>query len=214
MGKYRNTASSGRIALLDTLKRRGPLDAETLGKVLGVTAMAVRQHLYGLSEEGYIDHDTEAAARGRPRKLWRLTDKAQALFPDRHQDLALDLIDAMKTSLGPDGMSRLINFRGAQQIARYKAAMENAKTLDAQLSTLAQMRSQEGYMAEYTRDGDDWIFIENHCPICSAARACTGICASELEVFQASLGPSVSITREEHILKGARRCAYRVSRQR
>lgn len=52
------------------------------------------------------------------------------------------------------------------------------------------------------------IFVENHCPICAAAAACAGVCRSELETFQKVLGAQV--VRQEHILLGARRCAYRV----
>ncbi len=67
-------------------------------------------------------------------------------------------------------------------------------------------------MAEASRDESGaLILIENHCPICVAARACQKLCRSELEVFQAVLGPDVEIKRFEHILKGARRCAYRIT---
>jgi predicted ArsR family transcriptional regulator len=54
------------------------------------------------------------------------------------------------------------------------------------------------------------LLIENHCPICAAARACTNLCAGELRVFQQVLGPGVTVERIDHILAGARRCAYRV----
>ncbi|MOA56535.1 hypothetical protein D3C78_1805330 [compost metagenome] len=66
-------------------------------------------------------------------------------------------------------------------------------------------------MAELRKDGADYLFIENHCPICSAAKACMGFCRSELELFRNVLGEGVNVDREEHILAGARRCAYRVS---
>ncbi|KAG1161351.1 hypothetical protein G6F35_019117 [Rhizopus arrhizus] len=66
-------------------------------------------------------------------------------------------------------------------------------------------------MAELRQDGADYLFIENHCPICSAAKACMGFCRSELELFRNVLGAGVTVDREEHILAGARRCAYRVS---
>jgi predicted ArsR family transcriptional regulator len=65
-------------------------------------------------------------------------------------------------------------------------------------------------MAEARSDGRDWLLIENHCPICSAAKACTGLCANELKVFADVLGKGATVTREEHILAGARRCVYRV----
>lgn len=58
--------------------------------------------------------------------------------------------------------------------------------------------------------GGEFLLVENHCPICAAATACTGLCAKELEVFQSVLGNDVVVTRTEHIVAGARRCAYRV----
>ncbi len=52
--------------------------------------------------------------------------------------------------------------------------------------------------------------IENHCPICAAAEACQGLCAGELKLFRAVLGPGVAVERTEHLLDGARRCVYLV----
>jgi predicted ArsR family transcriptional regulator len=65
-------------------------------------------------------------------------------------------------------------------------------------------------MAEWRAEGDGFLLIENHCPICAAAAACQGFCRAELEVFQDTLGPGVAIERIDHILAGARRCAYRI----
>lgn len=59
-----------------------------------------------------------------------------------------------------------------------------------------------------------YALIENHCPICTAARACTGLCAAELDVFRAVLGPRMSLERTEHIVSGARRCVYRAEEAR
>ena len=75
---------------------------------------------------------------------------------------------------------------------------------------LAKLRVEEGYMAE-SRPAPDGslLLIENHCPVCAAARACQGLCRSELEIFRALL-PGASVERVDHILAGARRCAYRI----
>jgi len=53
--------------------------------------------------------------------------------------------------------------------------------------------------------------VENHCPICAAARLCTGLCREELNLFRKVLGRDVRIERISHILAGANRCAYRVT---
>ena len=87
--------------------------------------------------------------------------------------------------------------------------MADAANLPARLQRLAQMRSEEGYMAELTQDGDSWLLIENHCPICAAARACQGFCRSELQQFAALL-PQAEVRREAHLLQGGQRCVYRI----
>ena len=58
----------------------------------------------------------------------------------------------------------------------------------------------------------NWWFLENHCPICAAASECMNFCRSELQIFNLLFEgvATITITREEHIIDGARRCAYKV----
>jgi predicted ArsR family transcriptional regulator len=77
------------------------------------------------------------------------------------------------------------------------------------VQALVQARSAEGYMAELEpQDDGSLLLIENHCPICAAAKQCQKFCRSELDVFQRVLGPDCSVGRVEHMLAGARRCVY------
>src|SRR3546814_20635446 len=70
--------------LIGSLKQECPQDAASLARRLGVSAMAVRQHLYDLEAEGLVTHEAEARPVGRPAKLWRLTPAADRFFPDGH----------------------------------------------------------------------------------------------------------------------------------
>lgn len=203
-------ARDPRQAILDSLKRRGPLSAAALARRFGVTAMAVRQHLYALQNNGMVCSAATPSGRGRPVKMWALTQKAQKLFPDAHQELAVDLLGHMRAQFGETGLHAIIDRHSAAQIKAYEEALSPAKTLDARVQKLAQLRSDEGYMAQARRDGEGWLLIENHCPICAAASQCTRLCANELDVFERVLGPAARVTRVEHMLDGARRCAYRV----
>ncbi|MDJ0685292.1 MAG: transcriptional regulator [Alphaproteobacteria bacterium] len=207
-----SAAPKTRRAILDLLKLEGPQEAAVLAARLSLSAMGVRQHLYALAEEGFVD--TRAAPRpvGRPAKLWSLTESADRFFPDAHADLTADLLRTMRAAFGEDGVETLIRTRGQEQTRAYTAEMAEDATLPARLDRLAEIRSREGYMAEVRREEDGaWMLIENHCPICVAAAACSGICAGELLVFKAVLGPDVQVERTDHILAGARRCAYRIS---
>lgn len=214
-----------RQAILDSLKRQGPQSAQAMAKELAITPMAVRQHLYDLFDQKLVTQDTAAGDKGtdgscidkrpsagRPVKRWRLTPQADSLFPDRHADLAVELIASIRSTFGEDAMERLIAGRSEQQVAHYREALDGLEGLGEKLAALARARSEEGYMAEVLTEADgSYLFVENHCPICAAAKSCTGICAAELSVFRAALGPGVDLERTEHLLTGARRCAYRVA---
>lgn len=208
--------SGSKRAIVDRLKQDGPTRADALANHLGISAMAVRQHLYALQEQGlvgYAESAPEAQSVGRPAKLWHLTEQADRFFPDGHADLTVGLIQNMATAFGPAGMQKLLDARAAEQIADYRNRVPKRASLRRRLEALAEIRTQEGYMAQVLEDDADdnaMLLVENHCPICFAAKACTGLCGTELQIFQAVLGPRVNIERTEHIVTGARRCAYRV----
>jgi predicted ArsR family transcriptional regulator len=149
---------------------------------------------------------------GRPRQRWSLTDKAQSRFPDSHPELTVQLIRSIERSLGPAALDRVIGAREEEQRRGYRKALAGARSLTQRVERLAAARSAEGYMAAVSEEpGQGLLLVENHCPICAAARACQGFCRSELEVFRDVLGPGVEVERMEHILAGGRRCAYRIT---
>ncbi len=190
------------------------MDSQELSERLGVSAMAVRQHLYALQDEQLVTYQEESRAMGRPAKLWQLTPAADRFFPDGYAELTLSLIDSVREAFGEAGLDRLLDVKTAHQIAAYQALLSTQEELRQRLEALASLRTNEGYMAEIqSLDDGSFLLIENHCPICAAATACTGLCARELEVFGRVLGQGVTVERTEHIVAGARRCVYRVSYQ-
>jgi len=86
-----------------------------------------------------------------------------------------------------------------------------ASSLEHVVSRLAELRTREGYMAAWTEEADgSFLLVESHCPICAAATVCQGFCRSELDIIRTVLGPDARVERSEHLLAGARRCAYRI----
>jgi predicted ArsR family transcriptional regulator len=201
-----------RRAIVHLLKQEGGLDAQALAAHLQLSAMAVRQHLYALQDEHLVTYHEVPRPVGRPAKLWQLTPTADRLFPEAYAELTVSLLTSVTEAFGAAGLERLLDVRTRQQIAAYDQQMAGQTTLRQRVETLAAMRTDEGYMAEVQAQADgSFLLLEKHCPICAAAVACTGLCGKELEVFRAVLGPHVVIERTEHIVLGARRCAYWVS---
>lgn len=206
------TPATSADRILRFLKFRGPQTAETLARHLGITVPGTRKHLGALLDEGLVQHFDEAGSVGRPRRYWQLTEKAQARFPDAHAALTVEMIASIRAVFGNDGLDRLIGERERQTLARYRAALAGIDEFAARVECLTRLRSEEGYMAEIVRlDDGALLLVENHCPICAAARSCQNFCRSELDVFAAALGPDVKVERGEHLLSGSRRCTYRIA---
>ena len=144
-------------------------------------------------------------------------DEARYLFSDsgaRAIIIHADLIGGIRSVFGEAGLDRLIEARQEAMVATYRQALEPHPDLGDRVGVLARMRTVEGYMAEFEMQSDgSFLLIENHCPICAAAKACQGFCRSELELFQAAFGADASVTRQEHLLSEGRRCVYRIARQ-
>ena len=205
-------SAGSRERLLFHLKTKGAQSAADLARRLGVTAMAVRQHLARLEEEGLVGYRDEAGRVGRPRRIWSLTGAAEERFPDSHAELAFGMIEAAKSAFGEEGLERLISTRLESQISNYRSEMPAAEApLKDKVAALCQLRRQEGYMAEWssTKEGG-FELVENHCPICAAAQICVGLCEGELGLFRQLLGSDVEVERTEYILDGDRRCTYSV----
>ncbi|MBC7932133.1 MAG: transcriptional regulator [Rubrivivax sp.] len=201
-----------RRAIVKLLKTDGPLGSAQLAERLGLTAMAVRQHLYALQNENLVTAEERPSPVGRPAKFWQLTREADRFFPEAYAELSVALIGAMQDTFGAEGLSRVLASRCARQQADYAKRIRPADPLEKKLKELARVRTEEGYMAEVKRDADgSFLLVENHCPICAAANACQGFCSTELDLFRTALGPGVEVERVEHIVSGDRRCAYRVT---
>jgi len=199
--------------LLFLLKTRGPQTAAQLATALKITGEAVRQQLLRLSEEGLVSATAEPRGIGRPSQVYRLAPAAQKRFPDTHAELAVQILDSIKGVLGERALDRLIQARTSDCLARYREALRRQPSLEKKIKKLTELRAAEGYMAVWRRENDGYLLVENHCPICAAAASCLGFCRSELEIFQEALGPEVWVERTEHLLAGARRCAYRITRR-
>jgi predicted ArsR family transcriptional regulator len=202
-------STSDQILLL--LKSKGPAQTKAIAEAMGVTRQAARLQMEKLHAEGWVDHVTERMGVGRPRRSWSLSAKGDERFPNTHAQLTVELLEAVRGEFGEEGLDRLVRRREQATELGYRKALGDAGTLEQRLERLAAVRAAEGYMAEWSRTPEGaYLLVENHCPICAAAAACQGFCRSELALFRAMLAPA-QVERSDHILAGARRCAYLVT---
>lgn len=201
--------------LIDRLKRVESATAPELATEFGLTDTAVRQHLDALEGAGLVERTVGATAgRGRPPVHWRIAASATDLFPDRHAELAVGFVQAIRSALGDDALDRVLAARTERQIEHYRAEIPSGAPVQLRVRRLAELRTGEGYLAEAVADPDDdnaMVLVEHHCPVSEAAGACSGLCRAELDLFRGSLGGDVVVERTQHLLGGDARCAYRIT---
>jgi predicted ArsR family transcriptional regulator len=204
--------SDAKRRVLERLKRVEGATAAELAAAFELTEAGIRAHLDRLEGHGLVERRTRVTSvRGRPPVQWSLTPLAAELFPDRHGDLTVELVDSIRAAVGNEGLDRVIDARVERQQAAYHQVMPDATApLARRVAALARQRTAEGYMAEARADGETVLLIEHHCPVCRAAAACTGLCRGELELFRVVLGADVDVERTQHLIAGDSRCVYRI----
>lgn len=199
-----------RSKILQLLKIRFSMTVNELSKALGISSMGVRQHLTILEKDGLVGHHREKPQRGRPMYLYHLTEKANSLFPTTYATFAVNVLNEMEKLSGSGFTNKVFRSRMKSQTNVYKQKLDG-KNLDGKVKALAQIRSEEGYMAEVTEEADDYILTEYNCPIVMIALKYPHVCNTELALFRQSLGEKV--IREEHLIEGGHRCSYRIAKQ-
>ncbi|WP_428228406.1 helix-turn-helix transcriptional regulator [Flavobacterium sp.] len=195
--------------VLMLLKMRGPLTALEIAHELKITKEGVRQQLVKLVEEELIHPQEESKGVGRPQKTFSLTTNGNAKFPDTHAELTLKLITIIN-AMGGNTLQEVINVYEETGKKKYHEEIDTIDNLELKIEKLVEIRTREGYMAEYSKNDQGYLLVENHCPICAAATVCQGFCTSELNTFRSVLGKDVIINRVSHIIAGERRCAYQI----
>ena len=197
---------STRRQILELIKRRGEMTTAQLADLIGITSMGVRQHLNGLERDGLVTPDVIRQKRGRPTYMYRLTESAEALFPTRYGQVALELLEHLVSLDGPEKIDHLFTRRMDMLEREYRKQIAG-RDLAGQIEELARIRDDEGYMAESECiTGEEYSLVEHHCPIYAMARRYPQACQYEQDLFSRTL--EASVQRIEHKITGDGRCRY------
>jgi len=197
-----------RRAILVALRKRGEARADDLAQALGITASAARQHLAPLSAAGLLEHRDVRAGPGRPRRVYRLSSAADALFPKAYRELTTDLLDHVGAE-DPGLLERAFEARRRTRVAQ-AAARLRGRSFAGRVQELARILDESGYLAEATPlPGGGYRLAEHNCAILAVARRHEHACTSELGFLQEVL-PDADVRRVAHIVSGSTACVYEI----
>ncbi len=196
-----------RQQILTAVKVHGSSTADDIGRELGISPVAARQHLSALESEGLIGTSVERRGVGRPVHRYSLTSQGDETFPRNYDGLANTLIDELRAQQGEQAVEALLRSRVCRQQSLYQVR-RGGKPLRARVEELARIRTEEGYMATAEPNGAGLRLIQRNCAICRVARSNSVVCDCELEMIRSVLGDDVTTERETHILSGDHACVY------
>jgi len=191
---------------------RGPISAVDLAARLELTPAAVRRHLDVLQEQGLVAvRDAQPGrqrGRGRPARLFVITDAGHAAMTSGYDDLAARALRYLGEVAGPEAVRRFAQDRLADFEARYRPAVDAAGPDPvSRAQALAGALSDDGFAASTRALGPDGAagtqLCQGHCPVQHVAREFPELCEAETDTFSRLLGVHVqrlaTLAHGEHV---------------
>lgn len=198
-GSRSERGTRGQVARL--ILELGPSTASTLGSRLGLTPAAIRRHLDNLIAEGMIETRTARAygnrGRGRPAKVFVITDAGRSAFEHAYDDLATNALRYIAEIAGPEAVTEFARRQVSELERRYAPAVARG-ALAERVQALSEALSADGYAASagpapaighHGSAGEQ--ICQHHCPVAHVAAEFPQLCEAETEAFGRLLGTPV-----------------------
>ena len=200
--KIATTEIKTREVIARSILENGPSSALALSERLGLTPAGIRRHLDALVDEGLIEPREpriREVGRGRPSKVFVMTDFGRASFEHSYDDLA---ISALRFIAQRDGVRAFAQTRADEMERKFakqreallaksprsKSAENSEKVM---IAALADFLSGEGYAASVHQLPIGVEICQHHCPIAHVAAEFPQMCETETEIFSKMLGTHV-----------------------
>lgn len=172
----------------------GPATAVELASRLEITPAGVRRHLDALVEDGVLVprephvRSLVGRGRGRPAKVFVMTDSGRAQFEHSYDDLAVMAIRFMSAKVDQSMVEGFAKFRSMDLERRAISAISEKSD---RTSALAKFLTRDGYAASVHKQGIGHELCQHHCPIAHVAAEFPQMCEAETEAFARVLGTHV-----------------------
>jgi len=185
----------------DTIARlileHGPATASTLSQSLALTPAGIRRHLELLVADGILEarepRTASTRGRGRPSKVFLMTDAGRAQFEHTYDDLAVSALRFMASHSGEHLVASFAQARADEIETKANEYIEHNKTSrkNDKVALLAEFLTDQGYAASVEDRGLGEEICQHHCPIAHVASAYPQLCEAETQAFSRLLGTHV-----------------------
>jgi predicted ArsR family transcriptional regulator len=183
-----------------SILEQGPSTAAALAARLDLTPAAVRRHLDHLVADGVLEArepraTSQTRGRGRPAKVFAITEAGRDRFDQQYDDLALQALRFLAETGGDDAVRAFADRRMSFIEERFADVLAT----DPQLTpaeALARVFSDEGYVAGVRelplvgQTGGQQL-CQQHCPVSHVAHEFPQLCEAETAAISRVLGRHV-----------------------
>ena len=175
-----------------SILENGPSTAALLAERLGLTPAGIRRHLDNLVEQGILEAREPrvnlAKGRGRPSKVFVMTDRGRTTFEHSYDDLAVAALKFMSSREGTTSISEFAHYRAEELVNKAEPVLAKKSN---KMSALADVLIEQGFSATVTKKAHGEELCQHHCPIAHVAAEFPELCEAETEAFSKLLGTHV-----------------------
>jgi predicted ArsR family transcriptional regulator len=184
-----------RDAVARLVLERGPQSAAALAQTLGLSAAAIRRHLDALVADGLLTEreprPTPTRGRGRPARVYALTDAGRAAFPHGYDDLATTALRYLRDTGGERAVAGFAEHRASALAEAVHPSVDPRADVTARAEALAASLSANGYAASTEKASAGVQICQHHCPVAHVAAEFPQLCEAETRAFERVLGTYV-----------------------
>lgn len=177
-----------------TILENGPSTAADLAVQLGLTPAAVRRHLDQLLADGVLEardqRITGQRGRGRPAKVFVITDSGRDHFAHAYDELAAGALRYLAETGGDEAVMAFARHRLVDLEERYRPLLQTADPVQRP-RVLAEALSKDGFAASVSTTPAGAQMCQHHCPVAHVAEEFPQMCEAETEMFARLLGTHV-----------------------
>lgn len=194
--------------IVELLKRRGEATAEELARPLGVSPTAVRQHLAVLEAEGFVTRESRPRGPGRPRHVWRLTEKAEGAFPKQCGLLGNLILGQLVAREGETKVLELLEAIAGEFAGELGAGLEELPLRERIEGLVERLNGLGAYARAEVACAKHPKIQWHNCPFYEIAKEYPIVCEMDRMLLGRALGVPVEI--EGTIARGAPCCTFRL----
>ena len=188
-----DTRTRGLVAR--AILENGPMTAVVLAQRLSLTPAGIRRHLDHLVSDGILEarepHLQSSRGRGRPSKVFVMTDSGREKFEHSYDDLAVSALKFLAAQTSDASLVAFAESRALDMERKVNASIKSGKKSVPISLAVTKALTAQGYAATLMQRDQGEEICQHHCPIAHVAAEFPQLCEAETEALSRLLGTHV-----------------------